>query len=99
MSTHNLCFEQKYLCFLYENFQFLEMKFSIYLNRRVFVMKVFYISEKLHPDLMYTKGTGGQKTFFHTKGTGGQKTFFIQILCILKVLEARKHFSSRYYVY
>ena len=25
--------------FLYENFQFLEVKFSIYLNRRVFVMK------------------------------------------------------------
>ena len=43
MSTHNLCVEQKYekyLSFLSENFQFLEMKFSIYLNRRVFVMLV-----------------------------------------------------------
>ena len=41
MSTHNLYFEQKcrkYRSFLSENFQFLEMKFSIYLNRRVFVM-------------------------------------------------------------
>ena len=41
-STHNLCFEQKYekyQSFLFENFQFLEVKFSIYLNRRVFVMK------------------------------------------------------------
>ena len=41
MSTHNLCFEQKWeKCqnFLSENFQFLEMKFSIYLNRCVFVM-------------------------------------------------------------
>ena len=41
MSTHNLCFVQKYeryLSFLSENFQFLEIKFSIYLNRRVFVM-------------------------------------------------------------
>ena len=41
MSTHNLCFGQKYekyLSFLSENFQFLEIKFSIYLNRRVFVM-------------------------------------------------------------
>ena len=41
MSTHNLCFEQKfekYQSFLSENFQFLEMKFSIYLNRCVFVM-------------------------------------------------------------
>ena len=41
MSTHNLCFEQKYEKmseFLSENFHFLEVKFSIYLNRRVFVM-------------------------------------------------------------
>ena len=41
MSTHNLCFEQKYekyQRFLSENFQFLEVKFSTYLNRRVFVM-------------------------------------------------------------
>ena len=40
-STHNLCFEQKfeqYHSFLSENFPFLEVKFSIYLNRRVFVM-------------------------------------------------------------
>ena len=42
-SPHNLCFEQKYeniRVFLSENFQFLEVKFSIYLNRRVFVMNV-----------------------------------------------------------
>ena len=41
-STHNLCFEQKYekyQSFSSENFQFLEMKFSIYLNRRVFDMQ------------------------------------------------------------
>ena len=40
-STHNLCFEkkyEKYQSFSSENFQFLEVKFSIYLNRRVFVM-------------------------------------------------------------
>ena len=41
-STHNLCFEQKYekyhSLFLSENFKFLEVEFSIYLNRRVFVM-------------------------------------------------------------
>ena len=40
-STHNLCFEQKYekyQIFLSENFQFLVVKFSIYLNRHVFVM-------------------------------------------------------------
>ena len=41
MSTHNLCFEQKYenyQRFLSESFQVLEVKFSLYLNRRVFVM-------------------------------------------------------------
>ena len=41
MSVHNLCFEQKYEKkseFFSENFQFLVVKFSMYLNRRVFVM-------------------------------------------------------------
>ena len=41
MSTHNLCFEQKYekyRSFVSENFQFLEVNFSMYLNRRVYVM-------------------------------------------------------------
>ena len=41
-SAHNPCFEQKYeiyQSFLSENFQFLKVKFSIYLNRRVFVME------------------------------------------------------------
>ena len=40
-STHNLCFEQKYendQNFSSERFQFLVVKFPIYLNRRVFVM-------------------------------------------------------------
>ena len=38
---HNLCFEQKYekyQSFSSQNFQFLEVKFSLYLNRRVFAM-------------------------------------------------------------
>ena len=38
-STYNLCFEQKYekyRNFLSENFPFLLVKFSIYLNRRIF---------------------------------------------------------------
>ena len=41
MNTHNLFFDQKYekyQIFLSENFQFLEVKFSIYLIRRVFTM-------------------------------------------------------------
>ena len=41
MSTHTLCFEQKfekYQFFFSEIFQFLMVKFSVYLNRLVFVM-------------------------------------------------------------
>ena len=50
MSTHNLCFEkkfEKYQNFLSENFPFLDVKFSIYLNRHVFVMNsvvLFYMA-------------------------------------------------------
>ena len=52
-STHNLCFEQKYekyqfFFFFIENFQFLETKFSIYLNRRVFVMFIYYYRNIFH---------------------------------------------------
>ena len=52
MSAHNLCFEQKYekyQSFLSENFQFLEVKFSIYLNRRVFVMMATAVMKLLLP--------------------------------------------------
>ena len=41
MSTHNLCFEKKYekdQNFLCEKLPFLVVKFSVYLNRHVFVM-------------------------------------------------------------
>ena len=41
---HNICFEQKYekylSFFLSENVLFLEVQFSIYLNRHVFVMNL-----------------------------------------------------------
>ena len=44
MSAHNLCFEQKYEKYLFffnlKIFFFLEVKFSIYLNRCVFVMSL-----------------------------------------------------------
>ena len=49
MSTHNLCFEQKYekyQNFLSENFQFLKVKFSVYLNRHVFIMQVILCTEE-----------------------------------------------------
>ena len=46
----NLCFEQKceeYQIFLSEHFQFLVVKFSVYLNRHVFVMQtLFYMADK-----------------------------------------------------
>ena len=45
MSTHNLCFVRKYdkyQRFLSEIFKVLEVKFSIYLNRRVFVMSIHF---------------------------------------------------------
>ena len=47
MSTHNLCFKQKYEKYqniLSENFPVLAVKFSIYLNRRVFVMLFMLLS-------------------------------------------------------
>ena len=43
-STHNLCSEQKhenYQNFLSENFHFLVLKVSVYLNRHVFVMQLY----------------------------------------------------------
>ena len=60
MNTHNVCFEQKYekyQSFLSVIFQFLDVKFSIYLNRRAFVMyRISYIlkaTENLSP--LFTK--------------------------------------------
>ena len=47
MSTHNICFEQKYekyeVFFFSENIQFLEVKFSIYLIWCVFVMMYAFL--------------------------------------------------------
>ena len=37
--------------FVSENFQFLEVKFSIYLNRSVFVMKNIYINTELQTNI------------------------------------------------
>ena len=49
-STHNLYFEQKYEKYqiFFENFQFLEVKCSLYLNRCVFLM-----NEEIMSSLMY----------------------------------------------
>ena len=60
MSTHDLCFEQKYEKkseFLSENFQFLEVKFSIYLNRRVFLMVLTPIRCRITRHLLWIHKT------------------------------------------
>ena len=57
--THNLCFVQKYekyQNFLSENFHFLLIKFSVYLNRRVLVMR-FHISRSLNWNVDMKKQT------------------------------------------
>ena len=55
MSTHNLCFKRKYKKkyqnFVPENGHFLVVKFSVYLNRHVFVMsviKLVFVSCVIH---------------------------------------------------
>ena len=56
MSTHNLCFEKKHKKisdFLYENFQFLVVKFSIYLNRHIFVMSINLLSRNFNWDYFF----------------------------------------------
>ena len=56
--THNVCFEQKYekyQIFLSENFHFLVVKFSVYLNRRVFEMYVLEDSNVRLCDLFLEK--------------------------------------------
>ena len=51
-STHNICSKQEYEKFqsflLSEKFQFLEVKFSICLNRRVFLRRKTLISLRIH---------------------------------------------------
>ena len=52
MGTHNLCFKQKYENspnFLCENLSFLGLKFSVYLNRRVFVLENKHFSKFMIP--------------------------------------------------
>ena len=58
MSTHNLCFEQKYekyQNFLSEKFYMLVVKFSVYLNRHVFVMRCA-CANSVAPDQTAQKG-------------------------------------------
>ena len=57
-SNYNLCFEQKYekyQNFLSENFQFLVVKFTVYLTSHVFLMLTNDIVsfEQLGPDVCY----------------------------------------------
>ena len=87
MSTHNLCFEQKhekYQNFLSGNFHFLVVKFSVYLNRRVFVMglcRVIYTTlSGLNCDLKSEQITANVQTAIfisnHLNETEGQEVSF-----------------------
>ena len=49
--------KKKNQSFLSENFQFLEVKFSIYLNRRVFIMDVRVITVLLYMHSLYPENT------------------------------------------
>ena len=49
MSNHNLCLSRnmkKMSEFLSENFHFLVVKFSVYLNRHIFVMTVSFVTQE-----------------------------------------------------
>ena len=62
MSIHNICYEQKYekyQNFSSESFHFLVVKFSIYLNRRVFVLYTYMIKAMI---CMENKWCGGWKS-------------------------------------
>ena len=86
MSTLNLCFKQKYekyQSFLSENFQFLEMKFSIYLNRRVFVMKIqriLIISNSKGPEFSVWNNSSLRKKELSIKNINQNKTSTLQPL-------------------
>ena len=54
---------KKYQSFLSENFQFLEVKFSIYLNRRVFVMRDRFGSGQFRSCVVSTLCRFGPKSF------------------------------------
>ena len=67
-STHNLCFEQKhekyqiffffFFFFFLENFHFLMVKFSIYLNRHVFVIFTNQLGKPAQTEQLCTAGSG-----------------------------------------
>ena len=52
---------KKYQSFLSENFQFMEVKFSIYLNRRVFVMTFQVCQVDKYQDLLSLKNEKKKK--------------------------------------
>ena len=59
MSTHNLCFKQKYEkisdFFLSESFHFSVVKFSVYLNRHVFITCIVQLISSIMVKIYYTR--------------------------------------------
>ena len=85
MSTYNLCFEQKYekniRFFFSESFQFLVVKFSIYLKRPAFVMCPTWICSQICYRLRY-----GDRLVFTEKYTNDKNIDLILCLTSLSVL-------------
>ena len=75
-STDNLCFEQKYEKYqssLSEIFQLFEVKFSIYFNRRIFVMVCFVIvCSSSSPSFVVSEGCASRLAF-----SGYLRLFFL----------------------
>ena len=80
-NTHNLCFEQKYEkyqnCFIWK-FSFLVVKFSIYLNRHVFVMYGQTLKVLIRPSGF--AGWAGQSPFAY----GTEVLYTVSLLLSIK---------------
>ena len=74
MSAHNLCFEQKYenyQNFSSENFHFLVIKFSVYLNRHVLEMRGLSWSLLGPHHMDYSRQTTENTGFFYSQQIEG----------------------------
>ena len=74
--------------FLSENFQFLEVKFSVYLNRRVFVMRQ---ESNPHPPVCHLDAHPTEPPRLHHD----VNTEYCQIQSWSKLQEARKEFNRK----
>ena len=86
-STHNIYFEQKYekyQYFLSANFQFLVVKFSIYFDKRVFVMGFIY--SLIYSNVLYLIRSGSA-LFITFLEWSSLKLLFCMPVCCLKFMQ------------